>query len=52
MQEEKIAKIDIPNTKNGVLDLAALIFRLRMDYIITVYLQILWKYILPAGYIF
>ena len=27
MQEEKIAKIDIPNTKNGVLDLATLIFR-------------------------
>lgn len=27
MQEEKIAKVDIPNTKNGVLDLATLIFR-------------------------
>ena len=27
MQEEKIAKVNIPNTKNGVLDLATLIFR-------------------------
>lgn len=27
MQEEKIAKVDIPNTKNGVLNLATLIFR-------------------------
>lgn len=27
MQEEKIAKMNIPNTKNGVLDLATLIFR-------------------------
>ena len=27
MQEEKIAKVNIPNTKNGLLDLATLIFR-------------------------
>lgn len=27
IQEEKIAKVNIPNTKNGVLDLATLIFR-------------------------
>ena len=27
MQEEKIAKVDMPNTKDGVLNLATLIFR-------------------------